>query len=132
MSRPDALFISLRGRGVPVPEVGVKMISYLPVSGPAGRFPMSGIVIPKRGIGRRPPLSPLQRLAIVADMQHCRQNITHIVSILHNVSEPRHRFGEGEATDPDPARGEPEFDPKRQPINYRSYSDDDDEWQSLS
>jgi hypothetical protein len=36
----------------------------------------------------------------VADMQHCRPNVTRSVSILHSVSEPRHRVQEGEAMTP--------------------------------
>jgi hypothetical protein len=42
--------------------------------------------------------APLQRSPrSVADVQRCHPNVTSGVSILHTVSEPRHRVGEGEA-----------------------------------
>jgi hypothetical protein len=40
----------------------------------------------------------VQIVAAVADMQRRNLNVTSSVSILHTVSEPRHRVGHGKAT----------------------------------
>jgi hypothetical protein len=39
----------------------------------------------------------VQTVAAVADMQHCHLNVRAVFSILHTVSEPRHKVGDGEA-----------------------------------
>jgi hypothetical protein len=58
----------------------------------------------REDLGPRPvprsPAAPESDVAAVADMQHCRPNVTTSVSILHTVSEPRHRVEEGEAMTP--------------------------------